>query len=365
MIVIIGVAVALVITTYFYMRQDKFGQKPEGERLDAMKKSGHFKDGKFENFHFTPTLTEGYSMLGIAYDRFFKKHPRLNPKDVIPSETTDIQNLSPDQNVLIWFGHSSYFIQNEGKRILVDPVFSGNASPVPGSVTAFPGANNYGVSELPEIDYLFISHDHYDHLDYETIVALKNKVGKVLCGLGVGSHFEKWGYSADQIIEGDWYDEVSLAPGLKAHFTPTRHFSGRGFVRNNTLWTSYVLEFSNRKIYIGGDSGYDTHFADIGKKFGPIDFAILENGQYNKAWEAIHMLPEQTLMAANDLGAKRVFPVHSSKFVLALHPWDEPLSEVSRLNESYNFPLVTPKIGQVVRLDDPDQKFEKWWEAVK
>ncbi|MBL3656375.1 MBL fold metallo-hydrolase [Fulvivirga sediminis] len=365
MIVIIGVVVAVVIATYFYMSQDLFGKKPEGERLERMSKSSHFKDGVFENFHHTPTLTEGYSMMGVMYKQIFGKHPRTQPKDSIPSVVTDLKSFAPDENVLVWFGHSSYFIQLNGRKILVDPVFSGNASPIPSSVNAFPGANGYGVEDMPDIDYLFISHDHYDHLDYQTIVAMKDKVRKVMCGLGVGSHFELWGYTQDQIIEGDWYDAVDLDDGFKAYFTPSRHFSGRGFKRNNTLWSSYVLEAEGFKLYIGGDSGYDTHFADIGNKFGPFDLAILENGQYNKAWEAIHMLPEQTLKAGSDLKAKRVFPVHSSKFKLAWHPWDEPLSEVSRLSADYNFPLVTPKIGEVVRLKDTTQTFDHWWEGME
>jgi L-ascorbate metabolism protein UlaG (beta-lactamase superfamily) len=364
MIVLFSLVLLLSIATFFYIRQAKFGGAPEGKRLELLKKAANYKDGKFENIHHTPDLTEGYTIGGILYDQLFKDHPRKTPVDVIPSMKTDLLKLPADADVLVWFGHSSYFIQLDGKRILVDPVFSGNASPIPGTVKAFKGTDRYTAADLPPIDYLFISHDHYDHLDYETIMALKGKVKKVICGLGVGSHFEKWGYTADKIIERNWNETVVLDSGFMAHTTPARHFSGRGFKRNNTLWMSYVLQTPSMKIYIGGDSGYDTHFADIGHTYGPIDLAILENGQYNVAWKAIHMLPEQVLKAAQELKAKRLFPVHSSKFSLAMHSWDEPLIKITELGKANNLPLVTPMIGQLVNLKDSTQVFKEWWKGV-
>jgi L-ascorbate metabolism protein UlaG (beta-lactamase superfamily) len=285
--------------------------------------------------------------------------------DIIPSVKTDLLALPVGRDVLVWFGHSSYFMQIDGKRILVDPVFSGNASPVPGTLKAFKGTDIYTVDELPNIDFLIISHDHYDHLDYETIFKLKGKVDRVICGLGVGAHFEYWGYDPSRIIEKDWQDAVDLGMGFKVFVTPARHFSGRGFIRNNTLWCSYVLKTPTMKIYIGGDSGYDTHFADIGNTFGPFDLAILENGQFNAAWRYIHMSPDEVLKAAQELKAKRLFPVHSSKFVLANHPWDYPLEEITRLNKQVNIPLATPMIGEIVDLKQPDQEFRQWWVGVK
>jgi L-ascorbate metabolism protein UlaG (beta-lactamase superfamily) len=244
-------------------------------------------------------------------------------------------------------------------------VFSGNASPVPGTVKSFKGTDVYTAADLPAIDYLFISHDHYDHVDYETLLAQKDKIGKVICGLGVGAHFEHWGYPASKIIERDWNEKIDLGGGFVAYTTPARHFSGRGFARNNTLWLSYVLQSPTLKIFIGGDGGYDTHFADIGSRFGPIDLAILDNGQYDAAWRYIHTLPDEVLKAARDLKARRLFPVHSSKFVLANHPWDEPLAKITELNQAYHFPLVTPMIGEIVRLDEVDQPFKQWWVGVK
>ncbi|WP_317130433.1 MBL fold metallo-hydrolase [Pedobacter frigidisoli] len=330
-----------------------------------MKKSPNFKDGIFHNLNHTPELTEGYSLLGVIYDKLFGYHPRLSPVDSIPSQKVNLLNLPIDSNVLVWFGHSSYFIQLDGKRILVDPVFSGNASPIPGTVKAFKGTDRYKVEDLPNIDYLIISHDHYDHVDYETLIKLKAKTKKVICGLGVGADFEEWGYKPADILEKDWNETIDLGSGFYIHTTPARHFSGRGFTRNNTLWMSYIFQSPTKKIFIGGDGGYDTHFAEIGKKFGTIDLAILEDGQYDVKWKYIHLLPAQVLMAAKDLNAKRLFPVHSSKFVLANHPWDEPLAKITELNQVQKMPLVTPMIGELVNLKNDKQVFKQWWIGVK
>lgn len=348
------------------MQQAKFGKAPSGEYLEQISVSSNFEDGIFLNLQFTPDLSEGYSYMDILYDQFFVDHPRTAPKDTIPSEKTDLFSLDKDENVLIWFGHSSYYIQLDGKKILVDPVFSGNASPIPGTVPSFPGTDRYTPDDMPEVDYLLISHDHYDHLDYETITALEGKVKQVICGLGVGSHFRHWGYADEKISEMDWNQVFEADSGFSIHTLPARHFSGRGFSAKNTLWASYLIESPSMKIYVGGDSGYGTFLTDIGNEFGPIDLAILDNGQYNDAWREIHLHPKEVLQAARDLKAKRLFPVHSSKFVLGMHPWDEPLNEVARLNRESENPisLFTPLIGEEVDLDNMDFPFSSWWEGI-
>jgi L-ascorbate metabolism protein UlaG (beta-lactamase superfamily) len=362
---LISLLVILFITGFVYMRQDKFGKNPEGERLTAIEKTSHFKDGEFTNTSVTPQLAEGYSMFNLLYRAIFNPGERRVPLEKIPSNKSDLLSLPIDQDVLVWFGHSSYFLQIDGKRILVDPVFSGNASPIPGTVKAFDGTDIYTIEELPDIDYLFISHDHYDHLDYETVIKLRQKTKKVICGLGVGSHFELWGYDPSMIAEGNWNDSIPLADGFTAYVTPARHFSGRGFDRNKTLWCSFLLKTPTMKIYMGGDSGYDTHFAEIGKQFGPIDLAFLENGQYDVAWPYIHSSPEQVVKAGHDLNTKRIFPVHSSKFALANHAWDDPLIKVSFFSKNSDIPLVTPLIGQLVDLKSGEQKFSQWWTTIK
>lgn len=347
------------------MRQSKFGAKPSGKRLEAIRKSPNFKNGQFKNLSDTPQLTEGHTIAGVTFEFFFRRKPRRIPLDTIPSVKTDLLNLPPDEDVMVWFGHSSYFIQIDGKRFLIDPVFSGNASPLPGTNKAFRGTDRYTVADLPGIDYLVLTHDHYDHLDYETLVGMNQKISTIICGLGVGSHLENWGYSGDIIIEKDWNEKIELDSGFVVFTKPARHFSGRGFARNNTLWMSYVLQSPTMKIYIGGDSGYDSHFAAIGKDFGSIDLAILENGQYDIKWKYIHALPGEVLQAARDLNAKRLFPVHSSKFAMANHAWDEPLKKITELNSSFNIPLITPVIGELVYLKDDTQRFKEWWNGVR
>ncbi|MCF6132914.1 MBL fold metallo-hydrolase [Flavobacterium wongokense] len=363
MIIFISIAAVLLLFGFWFLNRPMFGKAPSGERLKRIQQSPQYKDGKFQNFHFTPTLTEGYSMPGLLYQQLFGSFPNRKPNREIPSDKTDLKNLNPNENILVWFGHSSYFLQVDGKKFLIDPVFSGNASPIPGSVKAFPGSNDYQADDFPDIDYLLISHDHYDHLDYKTILELKPKVKTIICGLGVGSHFEHWGFDPAIIIEKDWHETEVLTDTLTIHTTPARHFSGRGLVRNNTLWLSFVLEAKSLKLFLGGDSGYDTHFAEIGKKYGPFDLALIENGQYNLAWEAIHLLPEQFGKAAAELKAKRVFPVHSGKFTLAQHPWDEPLDKVTEYHKTdgYGYSLITPTIGEKVFLDDSNQEFREWW----
>ncbi len=365
MIIIISAALLLIVIGYFFMKQDTFGKIPKGERLARIEQSPNYKDGSFKNISHTPDLTDGYSYAKVMYEFLFGGSKRKRPKDIIPSVKTDILGLSDDENILIWFGHSSYYMQVDGLKFLVDPVFSGNASPIPGTTTSFEGTDIYTIDDLPEIDYLVISHDHYDHVDYKTLKPLKDKVKKVICGLGVGAHFEHWGYEKEQLLEKDWHEKIELKDSVEIYTTPARHFSGRGFTRNKTLWMSYVLNTPSLKIYIGGDSGYDKHYKEIGDKYGPIDIAIIENGQYDSAWHYIHNLPSEVLMAAQDLNAKRIFPVHSSKFVLANHAWDEPLSKVTELNKDYGFPLITPMVGEVVNLNDSSQVFKQWWKGIE
>jgi L-ascorbate metabolism protein UlaG (beta-lactamase superfamily) len=363
---IIAVIVLLIIVSllYFYLQQPKFGKAPAGKRLQQMMQSPHYRNGKFHNLHKTPQLTEGYTIPKVLYEFLFKKVQGKVPAHEIPVEKTDIRNLPLEKDVLIWFGHSSYYLQVDKKRMLVDPVLSGKASPINGLNKAFKGTDPYTVDDLPVIDYLFITHDHYDHFDYETIIQLKNKVKKVICSLGVGAHLEAWGYPEEMIIEKDWNEAFELEEGFRVITKPARHFSGRLFNRNSTLWLSYLLITPSMKLYLGGDSGYDTHFKEIGDQYGPIDLAILENGQYDIKWKYIHMNPAEVLEAGKDLKAKRVFPVHSGKFAMANHTWDEPLQKVTELNIIHHLQLVTPMIGEPVYLKDENQLFSEWWKTI-
>ncbi|MCU0359784.1 MAG: MBL fold metallo-hydrolase [Bacteroidia bacterium] len=341
--------------------QTQFGKLPSGERLKRIQKSPHYKNGAFQNLSHTPDLTDGATYFSVSKDFFFGKHERRFPERLIPSVKTNLHHIPKQENVLVWFGHSSYYMQIEGKRILVDPVLSGNASPFSFTTKAFKGSDVYKAEDLPEIDYLFLTHDHYDHLDYRTVVKLRSKVKTVICSLGTGSHLEYWAYEPSSLREMDWHEHFDLEEGFKVYSVPARHFSGRGFKRNQTLWSSFVLKTPAQQIFIGGDSGYDTHFAEIGKQFGGFDLAILENGQYNNNWKHIHLMPDEILQAAKDLQAKRLFPVHSSKFALGTHPWDEPLNLISKNNTFEKLNLITPMIGEKVELQNPEQLFSEWW----
>ena len=365
MITIFSILLLLGIATYIFISQDKFGSEAEGLRLETMKNSKHFRNGKFYNLSLTPQLAEGYTMAGIIWDFFFVRHPRRRPVDAIPSEKNDLHKLPADSDVLVWFGHSSYYIQVGGKKFLIDPVFSGSASPVPGNITSFEGTDRYTADDIPDIDCILITHDHYDHLDYESMLRLKGRTKRLICGLGVGAHLEHWGFDISKIEEKDWYEKVDIGNGFIIHVEPARHFSGRSFVRNNTLWASYLLECPGMKIYIGGDSGYDTHYAEIGLKHGPIDLALLDNGQYDKRWRYIHNMPEEVAIAAKDLQAKKLIPVHSSKFAMSLHSWDEPLIRISAIAAEAGIALLTPRIGEIVPLHSDLTSFPKWWEGRK
>jgi len=336
-----------------------FGRLPSGNRLNRIKNSPNYKNGAFQNLSATPVMAEDASFWQTLKEYFNKPRTR-DPQKILPSLKTDLKNFDDRQPVLVWFGHSSYFIRMEGKNILVDPVFSKSASPVSFMVKSYRGSDVYEPDDFPELDLLILTHDHYDHLDYKTLKKLFPKVKRICTGLGVGSHLQYWGFDSDRITEFDWWESVEVFPGMQLTASPARHFSGRGISRGKTLWTSFILKTKNSNFYLGGDSGYDAHFKDIGKKYGPFDLAILESGQYNKSWPHIHMMPEETVQAAIDLQAKVLLPVHWGKFSLALHPWDEPIRRVMKEAEVLNVQVTTPRIGEPV-LPQGDFPGSPWW----
>ncbi len=363
MLIFILVILLLVLAVYLFMQQRRFGKIPSGKRLEQIQKSSNYLEGKFQNESFTPDLKEGVSYYTVMKDFLFNKSKRNKPTATLPSGKTDLLALNPHENVLVWFGHSSYFLQVDGKKILVDPVLSGSAFPIKFTTRSFRGSDVYTPEEIPEIDYLFISHDHWDHLDYETVLKIKPKIKKVITGIGVGAHLEHWGYDPFSIIEKNWNEVVPLDDGFIVHTTPARHFSGRGFKRNNALWLSFVLTTPTMKIFLGGDSGYDSHFARIGNQYGPFDLVILECGQYNEYWKYIHMMPEEVVQAAVDLKAKKLLPVHWSKFALAPHAWDEPIIRVSKEAIRQNMAILHPMIGEQINLKETDHS-TAWWEQI-
>lgn len=339
------------------MSSKVFGRKPYGEALKKIKASPNYQQNCFLNLVVTKMFTEE-SMLKTIGNYAVAKNTK--PAKPVPSVKTDLKNLPDNAPVIVWFGHSSYLIKINGKHILVDPVFSGNASPVSFTTRSFAGTDLYKTEDLPDIDVLLITHDHYDHLDYKTVVELIPKTKRICTSLGVASHLKYWGFAADIITEFDWWDEKVLFDELKFTAVPARHFSGRGLIRNKTLWSAYVLQTGVDTLFLGGDSGYGDHFKRIYEKFPSFDIALLECGQYNTAWHDIHMLPEETAQAAIDLHTKVLMPVHWGKFSLSLHPWNEPIQRVSAKANEMNVQLTTPMIGEPV-IVGKNYPNNSWW----
>lgn len=361
MLIFVTITLVIAVAVYIFLQLPQFGRRPGRKALTRMEASPYYKNGQFQNLNYTPQLTGNTSLLKAMREFFFNKDKRNVPAEMLPSVKTDLFKLNAKEELLVWFGHSSYFMQLDGKKILVDPVFSGHASPIRFTTRSFKGSDVYTVDDIPEIDLLLLTHDHYDHLDYETITKLRSKANKVITGLAVGSHLLRWGYDKGRIIEMDWNEEI-IFESFTINTTPARHFSGRTFKRNTSLWLSFVLATSNKKIFIGGDSGYDSHFSTIGEKFGPFDLAILESGQYNPYWKFIHMMPEETVQAALDLKANKLLPVHWGKFSLSLHAWDEPITRLIHEARQKGLNVLHPMIGETVYFDRGNV-FKAWWKT--
>ncbi len=356
------IILVMVIAFFVIINLPVFGRLPKNQRLAKIYQLPNYKEGALQNLSFTPMQPEGVSFFKVLNAFLFEKHPNKAPDKALPYIAPNL-NGSPkgDAPEITWFGHSSYLIKIEGLRILVDPVFSKTPSPFSfiGS-KAFLGTDVVKAEEFKNIDILLITHDHYDHLDYNSILKTAPQVKTIVTSLGVGEHLEKWGIKANKINELCWNESITLFNSLKLTAVPARHFTGRKFKRNQTLWSAFVLKTENYQLFLGGDSGYDTHFAKIGEEFGPFDLALLECGQYNAYWPYIHMFPEETVKAAIDLKAKVLMPVHWGKFSLAMHPWNEPIKRVVLAAAAKQLPLVTPKLGETIILNEY-LPTENWW----
>ena len=324
LIVVLVVPLAIVVAAAVFLHTPSFGRLPSGKRLERIRRSPNYVDGAFRYPVETQVMTSSKNGLAAMWEFVTQPRKDTRPSQPVPSEKTDLRNLPREDDCIVWFGHSSYLLQIEGKRLLVDPVFY-EAAPVRWANKPYPGTDLWKPSDMPSCDWLLISHDHWDHLDCQAVKELKSSIQKVLLPLGVGEHFERWGYGETMLTELDWQESADLGGGFTLYCLPARHFSGRGLKRNQALWASFLLKTpSGRQIYIGGDSGYGPHFREIGKQFPGIDLAILENGQYNADWAQIHTLPSELPQVCRELGAKEVITVHHSKYTLSKHPWDEP-----------------------------------------
>ncbi|SIR76143.1 L-ascorbate metabolism protein UlaG, beta-lactamase superfamily [Pseudacidovorax sp. RU35E] len=362
--VFLGIAILGLAGAVGYLQLPVFGALPVGERLMRIKQSPNQADGVFRNQVETPMLTTDQSEWSMWMETLLAANGQPRPPGVVPIVKTELKALDAAQDLVVWLGHSSYFVQLGGKRILIDPVFSTNAAPIPLANRAFEGTSVYTAEDMPEVDALLISHDHYDHLDYPSVQALRPKVRQVIVGLGVGAHFEAWGYDTQGVREADWNEVVALTPQLKVHVTPSRHFSGRAFTRDRSLWVGYALVSPERRLFFSGDSGYGPHFADIGRRLGPFDWVTLDAGQYDPRWGNVHMNPEQAAQAAEDLRAKVLTPGHVGRFSIAPHDWDDPFKRITAVSRDRAYALWTPTMGQPVFLDGRTQSFTAWWQGV-
>lgn len=340
-----------------------FGQLPTGLRKSRILASPNYRDGAFHNVYPTPMLAEDASYMKMLGKFLFERLPDQEPTRTLPSVKVNLKGLSREEPSITWFGHSSYLLIINGRVILVDPVFSERASPFSfmGS-KAFPVTDRYSLDDLPDPDLVILTHDHYDHLDYGVMRQFGRRVPLFCVSLGVGEHLEYWGVDPSRIREFDWWESAMVLPGLELTAAPARHFSGRGFKRNQSLWSSFIVTSGGLKVFVGGDSRYDESFRKIGKFAGGFDFAILECGQYDAMWPNIHMMPEQTVQAGVDLGAKTMMAVHWGKFRLANHTWTDPIERAYAKAASLAIPLAVPQIGEPMRLDQPVLG-RTWWKA--
>lgn len=365
-IILLAIIVILWIIVAIYLQHPMFWANPSWERLARIEQSPNYHDGQFWNLSDTPLMTPDENWENdtsiLSWLKWDDNDKRLAPTEDIPSIKTDLKSLSKDENILVWLGHSAYFMILDWKTYLVDPTLV-TGSPVWFVNKPFPWTTIYTPEDIPEIDYLIITHDHYDHLDYFTMKEIKDRVWKVVTSLWVWAHLEKRWFDNEDIIEMDWYDESILEDNSKITCLPARHYAWRLFNQNNTLWSSFMLETPTKTIYIWWDSWYDKFFKEFWEKWN-IDLAVIENGQYDQQWKYIHMLPDDIVQAIKDLNADNVFTVHNSKYSMANHARDEPLIALDeRLQKEWIDSWITPIIGQVVNLDDIDKlSFTKWWD---
>jgi L-ascorbate metabolism protein UlaG (beta-lactamase superfamily) len=339
-----------------------FGGKLTKERLTQYEKSPNWQKGSFKNLEVTTMDITLAKLPGMLYQQLFKKEGRA-PESPLPVISFDKEAfLAPsDKAKFIWYGHSVVLIRMNGKTILIDPMLGPDAAPIaPFSTARFSENTLELINDFPEIDLMLMTHDHYDHVDLASFKLLKPKVKKYFVSIGTARHYEDWGISKDLITEFDWWDTAEFE-GIKIHFTPTRHFAGRGATnRAKSFWGGWTFQTEKENIYFSGDGGYGDHFKEVGERLGPFDFGFMECGQYNELWHQIHNYPEETVQAALDAQVKNIMPVHWAGFALAMHPWKEPVERFTAEAPKQKQAYITPRIGELFTADSVGK--DEWWE---
>lgn len=338
-----------------------FGGNPSKDQKKVYSKFDNYADGKF--FYKGHTKFNGNISNSSTYKGTISANEDRYPAGKIPVSKIDWNKVKSKEDSLTWFGHSAFLLSIDNKKILIDPMLGPIASPV-----SFAGPKRYSkdmldmIKEMPPIDAVFITHDHYDHLDYQSIRKLKSKVGHFFVPYGVGNHLIQWGVAKEKITELNWWDETEFR-GLTIALTPSKHFSGRGlFNRDTTLWGGWVILGKQTRFFTSGDGGYDGHFKEIGEKYGPFDIALIEGGQYDKRWAWAHMFPEESVQANIDVKGKHMILMHWGAFTLANHGWTEPIERALKAAKKNNVNLSAPQIGETVQLDGRlSVPISSWW----
>lgn len=344
------------------------GAVPAGLRRERIQSSPRFKDGRFHNTEplASPMAAQPLSKQMSIMGEFFFGRARRTPAGVIPVESP-LESWSRKVESGLratWLGHSTVLLEIDGVRVLTDPVWGERVSPL-----SFAGPRRFhrapvAIEQLPELDAVIVSHDHYDHLDYPSVRELARRGVPFVTSLGVGAHLEAWGVAPNRITELDWWEEKLLLGGrLGITAAPSRHFSGRGNGGNRTAWSSFVLRSDRHRVFFSGDTGLTREFEDIGARFGPFDLVMLEVGAFHPSWGSIHLGPENALVALRMLGGGPLLPVHWGTFDLALHPWDEPPEVLAREAEKTGAQLVMPRVGVAVEPSHVE-RVDAWWRAV-
>lgn len=334
-----------------------------GLRRDRIAASPRWDGERFRNTHAIPRGTAPMP----ALKDFLCGGERRVPQSPLPSlNPLEMWRRAPQSGLrATWLGHSTVMLEIDGWRVLTDPVWGPRASP-----SRFIGPKRFqpvpiAMSELPKLDVVLLSHDHYDHLDFTTMRLLRRVNVPIVTSLGVGTHLEAFGIPADRIVELDWW-ETHRVPGtdLTLTATPSQHFSGRGLKDGNkTLWSSWVLATQRHRVFFSGDTGLTPEYAETHARFGAFDLVMLEIGAFHPAWSGIHLGPENALTAHTLLGGGPLLPIHWGTFNLALHPWDEPVETLLRLAPKSDARLLLPKLGEPI---EPvhESPLETWWRGV-
>jgi L-ascorbate metabolism protein UlaG (beta-lactamase superfamily) len=352
---VLAIGIALFITLH-----PTFGASPSKQDRESYRSFNHYKDGKFVNQNPTDMKMDVSAILSLMKDSLTGKAER-SPSTPIPI-SLNWDKIHSNEDCLTWFGHSTMLLTLDKKKILIDPMFGHTPSPV-----SFVGTKRYSedlldvIEKLPPIDVVLITHDHYDHLDYPSMIRLKNKVRHFFVPLGVAAHLLKWGINEDRITECNWWDEVKWE-GLTIASVPSQHFSGRGlFNRNSTLWNGWVILGENQRIYTSGDGGYGPHFKQVGEKYGPFDLTLMEGGQYDRRWSAIHMQPEESVQAHLDVKGKNMMLIHWGAFTLAYHSWTDPVERAISAALEKQVNIIAPRLGETVLLNGNLAAPKTWW----